>query len=198
MTRFAVPLAALALSLAAWPAHALYKIVNPDGSVTYTDRPPAAAGVKVTALMPSGAVDTGRLPEALRQTVARWPVTLYTSSNCSPCVEARRMLRERGVPHAEKTVVTDDDRAAWQDVVGGPEAPALKIGAQTLRGLQPDRWVEYLDAAGYPRTSKLPPGYQFADAEPLVPKRTEAARTPPPRPAAPPPPIDDAPGGIRF
>jgi glutaredoxin len=198
MKSLAVPLAALALTLAAAPAYALYKVVNPDGTVTYTDRPPAAAGAKITAMTPGGTADPGRLPDALRQTVARWPVTLYTSPNCSPCVEARRMLRERGVPHAEKTVFTDDDRAAWQDVVGGPEAPALKIGAQTLRGLQTDRWVEYLDAAGYPRTSKLPVGYQFAEAEPLVPKRTEASRTPPPRPTAPPPPIDDTPGGIRF
>ena len=190
------------LVLAAAPAHALYKVVGPDGSVTYTDRPPASGQGRVSALTSSGApvADTA-LPPELRQITARWPVTLYTSPECSPCDDARRLLRTRGVPHTEKTVMSNDDREAWQRIVGGVESPALTIGAQSLRGLQAERWHEYLDAAGYPRSSKLPPTYQFQAPLPLIPRATEEARaTPPPRRTAPPADTGEpaAPPGFRF
>ncbi|HEY9238447.1 MAG TPA: DUF4124 domain-containing protein, partial [Burkholderiaceae bacterium] len=42
-----VPLVAL---LAGTPAHAQYKVVGPDGKVTYTDRPPTASGGRVTSI----------------------------------------------------------------------------------------------------------------------------------------------------
>jgi glutaredoxin len=171
--------AALALSTS-FAAHALYKVVGPDGRVTYTDRPPPASQGRVTGLTSSGAPAPDTiLPADLRQIASRWPVTLYTAPDCSPCDEARRLLRQRGVPHTEKTVMGNEDREAWQRVVGGPEAPGLTIGAQALRGLQAARWHEYLDAAGYPRSSKLPPTYQFAAPVPLVPRPTEAARSAP-------------------
>ena len=38
--------------------------------------------------------------------------------------------------------------------------PALTIGAQPLRGLSEADWTAYLDAAGYPRESRLPRGWQ--------------------------------------
>lgn len=174
-----------ALALLAVPAHALFKVVGPDGKVTYTDRPPAASQGKVSGLTSSGApAPDVSLPPELRQVSARWPVTLYTAPDCAPCDEARRLLRTRGVPHTEKAVMGDEDRAAWARVVGGSEAPGLAIGAQALRGLQVDRWHEYLDAAGYPRSSKLPPTYQFAAPLPLVPRSTEQAKAAPPAPPA--------------
>jgi glutaredoxin len=195
-------IAALAL-LAAVPAHALFKVVGPDGKVTYTDRPPAANQGKVSGLTQSGApAPDVTLPPELRQVTARWPVTLYTAPDCTPCDDARRLLRTRGVPHTEKTVMGDEDRAAWARIVGGPEAPGLTIGAQSLRGLQPERWHEYLDAAGYPRSSKLPPTYQFAAPLPLVPGSTDQAKAaaPSPRPAAPATGSGEpgAPPGFRF
>ena len=41
---------ALALSLAAPAAHALFKVVGPDGRVTYTDRPPPDSASKVMSV----------------------------------------------------------------------------------------------------------------------------------------------------
>ena len=86
-----------------------------------------------------------------------------------------------------------------------PDAPTLTLGAQTLRGLSAEVWNSYLEAAGYPRESRLPANYQYPAATPLT-ERREAARVapPPPRqaaraepaqpPAAAPPPA----GTIRF
>lgn len=200
-------LVALAAFAATDSAHALYKVVGPDGKVTYTDRAVNPTTGRVTALTPAGQpAPEVQLPLALRQVIARYPVTLFTTTSCNPCEEARQLLRQRGVPYAEKIASSNDDREAWERTVGGPEAPAVRIGAQILRGLTPAEWSAYLDAAGYPRTSSLPPGYEFPPAEPLVPVRpTATARAPeaaPPEPAEPlavqPEPSPTAPAGFRF
>lgn len=167
-------------AVAPLPAHALYKIVGPDGRVTYTDREPKPGEGRSMPLSERGTpLPEPALPAELEPAVRRFPVTLYTSANCPPCDEARRMLRQRGIPHVEKTVLTEEDRLAWPRIVGGPETPAITIGSQSLRGFSSDVWNQYLEAAGYPRESKLPPNYTFAPALPLVGPKVAEPATPP-------------------
>ncbi len=200
------PLRAILLTvacLAAGPSFALFKVVGPDGKITYTDRPPSAAEGRASPINTrTGAAEpSGSLPAELRQAVSRYPVTLYTlASGCEPCVEARELLRKRGIPYSERQVVTGEDSEAFQKLTGGRDAPVLAIGAQQLKGLSPQTWNSYLDAAGYPRESKLPPGYAFASPQPLT-ERQAAAPRPAAAPEAPPPaaePAAPAPGSIRF
>lgn len=183
-----------ALALAAWPlaAGAQYKVVNPDGSVSYTDRPPIAADVKITPMkrgvLPATAA-ASELPFELRQTAARYPVTLYTAADCTPCDSGRQLLVARGVPYVERTVTTEEDAQALDRLSGGRMVPALTIGAQALRGFSQQDWSSYLDAAGYPRESRLPRGWKAPDPAPLV-ERVERAgprARPIAEPAAPPP-----------
>ena len=56
-------------------------------------------------------------------------------------------------------------------LTGGGDLPAITIGAQVVRGWSAEGWASYLDAAGYPRESKLPASYQFAAATPLTEQR---------------------------
>lgn len=170
---------------AALPAAAQYKIVGPDGRVTYTDRPPSDPSARVTPMRRDGAVDVPAaeaLPPELRRVADRYPVTLYVATDCAPCDDARRLLQQRGVPYAEKHVVTEEDAAALQALFGARTVPSLTIGAQALRGLAAAEWNAYLDAAGYPRESRLPRGWQAASA----PMTASRPAEPPPRPAAPP------------
>lgn len=171
-----------ALLIIALPGQAQpYKVIGPDGKVTYTDRPPVtAAPGKVTALgsretvaIPSG---DAALPLELRQAAARYPVTLYVVSGaCEPCEAARQLLRQRGIPFSEKQVVSAEDGEALERLSGGRDAPTLSIGSQTLRGLASEVWSSYLDAAGYPRESRLPANYQYPPATPLTERREIAA-----------------------
>jgi glutaredoxin len=193
-----------ALAVAALPGAAQYKVIGPDGKVTYTDRQPSPREGKVSALgaraEASAAAETP-LPLELRQVASRYPVTLYTTSGaCEPCEAARQLLRQRGVPYSEKLVVSNEDGEALQRLSGGRDAPTLTIGAQVLRGLAADVWGGYLDSAGYPRESRLPPGYQYPAATPLTERREAAsapqrAAAPAPVPPAPPPAAEPA---IRF
>jgi glutaredoxin len=199
---------ALLLALATLPAAAqgLYKIVAPDGTVTYTDRPPPAGSARVQALGRSGAPGASSgvatLPAGLREAVARFPVVLYTVPNCAPCERGRELLRARGIPYEERLADPNSDREAWLRAVGSMEAPGLTVGAQLLRGFNADEWQSTLDLAGYPRTSRRPPNHPPPAVVPLVARRTlpepvpsgEAPAELPPQPTVPLP----GGGGIRF
>ena len=166
------PLVAL---LAGLPAQAQYKVVGPDGKVTYTDRAPPPSTAKFTSLgsrtIASGPTDPA-LPLELRDPAAKYPVTLYTVTGaCEPCQSARQLLRQRGIPYGEKQVQTPEDSEALERLSGGRDAPTLAIGSQMMRGLAPEVWGSYLDAAGYPRESRLPTTYQYAAATPIVERR---------------------------
>jgi len=196
----------LALGAAAWPAHALYKVIGPDGSVTYTDRVPSAADGKVTPITSSGkaaVADPTELPLELRQAATRYPVTLYVIADCAPCDSARSLLRQRGIPYAERIIVTEEDAEALQRLAGTRDLPTLTIGQQALRGLSTENWNAYLDSAGYPRESRLPASYQYASPTPLTERREppRAVQAPTATPAAAPevPPAPTAaPSGVRF
>ncbi len=210
-------MAAAACTLAVLPASAQYKVVLPDGKVVYTDRPPADSTSRVTNVGPAKAAlpaaragsATGAasalaagLPTELRSIVQRYPVTLYTSSDCVPCDNARRLLQQRGVPYTERGVASEDDVLALERLSGARTLPALSIGPQPLRGFAEADWTNFLDAAGYPRESRLPKGWKAAAATPLaerVSAPAEAAQPPPPPVRSPlPEPVTPPPGSLRF
>ena len=196
-------LAPLSALLAVLPVQAQYKVIGPDGRVTYTDTPPPQAnGSKVTKLgeNPAAAAQVA-LPIELRQATQRFPVTLYTLKTCDPCDAARSFLRQRGVPYTERLVISQEDANALQQLSGARDTPTLTIGAQVLRGLSTDTWGSYLDSAGYPRESKLPANYQYPAATPLTEPPVVAERKPAPAPQPAPQTPADQPtknGGIRF
>ncbi len=199
----------LAASLFAAAAHAqqVYRIVGPDGKVTFSDQPPpASSGAKVTA----GSSDAARaasnasLPFELRKVAGQYPVTLYTGENCGPCGSARSLLAARGIPFSEKTVGSNEDIQALQRLSGDSSLPFLTIGGQQLKGFSDSEWTQFLDAAGYPKTSALPPNYRREPATPLVtvaaqpaPAERGATRPAAAAPAAPTPAAQN-PAGIRF
>ena len=193
--------------LVALPSLAQYKVVGPDGKVTYTDRAPNDG--KVTALNARNGSATAapdvNLPLELRQVAARYPVTLYAITGaCELCNAARQLLRQRGVPYTEKQIMSPEDTAALQKISGGSDIPTLTIGGQALRGLAAEVWASYLDTAGYPRESRLPSNYQYAAPTPIVerapaPTRTAAAASAPAAAPAPAPTATPAnPTGIKF
>ena len=204
-------LVAAALLLVVTTSQAQYKVIGADGKVTYTDRAPTAPESKVSDIGTRAPAQGAQqeLPFELRQVATKYPVTLYTVAGaCEPCASARQLLKQRGIPYAERQVVTDEDSEALEKLSGGREAPTVTIGSQILRGLATDVWVSYLDAAGYPRDSRLPANYQYRPASPVVDRREPAPTSTQTggsglplasdRPTAAPAPATGTPGGIRF
>lgn len=184
-----------ALLAGAVQAQAVYRIEGPDGRVTFSDRAPKdlSQGAKVSA---HEGAQTGAdlhandaLPFALRQTATRYPVVLYTGKDCSPCVNGRNLLISRGIPFAERTVTSNEDIEALQGLAGDTSLPVITIGSQRIKGFSDTEWSQYLDAAGYPRTSELPAGYQHPASAPLVVRATPVVPSnvvPQPEPRQPP------------
>lgn len=191
-------------------AQGVYKIVGPDGKVTFSDKPPAAGQATTANTGSSSANNAGGsdLPFELRQVTSKYPVTLYSSAQCAPCDTGRTLLKSRGVPFNEKTISTSEDNEALQRLAGEASLPFATIGGQKLKGFSEVEWTQYLDAAGYPKSPMLPKAYRYPAATPLVavqkaaPVKPEAAAKPTavepaalPSPSAPSP---SNPAGITF
>ena len=191
-------------------AQTVYRIVGPDGQVTFSDMPGGAPASKLspvdnTATAAVAAPSGPALPYELRQVVGKYPVTLYTTNNCAPCDTGRKLLTTRGVPFSEKTITTTQDSEALQKLSGSNSLPLLTIGAQQVSGFSASEWTGYLMAAGYPERSRLPANYRAPQAAPLVAPEKPATPVSAPEPAAPAlPPVTDLkvrpsnPAGIQF
>lgn len=154
-------------------AQTIYRVEGPDGRITFSDRPQATTNQATTtstghSAMGASATGAAALPYALRQAVSKFPVTLYTTNNCSACDSGRGLLGQRGIPFAEKTVTTAEDAAALQRISGEVAMPFLTIGGQQIKGFSDSEWTLFLDAAGYPKVSLLPANYRSLPATPLV------------------------------
>lgn len=172
-TRFA-RLAAVAalLGSAAVGALAQYKIVGPDGQVTYTDKPPSQADVRLAKDAPAAST-TGGLPYETRQAMARYPVTLYASKSCAPCDSTRNWLRQHAIPFNEYSLNTSADFLAAQQRFGDNTVPVTTIGNQAVKGFSSNDLQSYIDAAGYPKQGRLV-GYSWPAAMPLAPRSAPA------------------------
>ena len=202
-------LAAVALMLGGVTVGALaqYKIVGPDGKVTYTDKPPTAQQIQPAKAGAAPAANAG-MPFETRQAMTKFPVTLYSTKNCSGCDHARAALRQRGVPFSEYSVTTESDFAAFQARFSGSTFPVMAIGGQTVKGYSSSDLSGYLDAAGYPAQGHLS-GYSWPAAVPLAPRSATPATAAtasadaddaPPAAPAPAPPLLPPPSknGIQF
>ncbi|MBT2321394.1 glutaredoxin family protein [Variovorax paradoxus] len=196
----------LLLAAGAASAQSVYRHVDKNGKVTFSDQPPAADAQPATPRAGIAAGAGAGLPYELRQVAQRYPVTLYTSDECGPCGAGRSLLVTRGIPFDERTVKSNEDVEALQRLSGQASLPLLSIGSQQLKGFSDAEWSQYLDAAGYPKSAQLPASYRNPPAQPLVavqpapavqqPQRAAPAPSTAPAPATGPTPSN--PAGIKF
>jgi glutaredoxin len=157
MRRFAIAVAAMLV--AATASAQMYRWVDKDGKVYYTDTPPPAAAKNVqkraTAPAAAAAGDAGpAAPYAIQQAAKNFPVVVYTAPNCGqPCADGKVLLAARGVPYREIAVGPDSGMSTEElkKATGGDTVPVMMVGRSTTRGFEPEMWHSALDAGGYPR-----------------------------------------------
>jgi glutaredoxin len=169
--------AAIVCSTSAEAQTTLYRWVDKDGKVHFSDTPPADTS-QVTQKRLGGDVPQD-LPFASREAARRHPVTLYPARGCGePCQQARDLLARRGIPYAERDpMVSTRDAESLTKLVGAMEVPVLVVGEGNVKGFEEGQWHAALDGAGYPRS--LPPGMRAPTPQPPVPDPAVAA--PPPQ-----------------
>jgi glutaredoxin len=165
-----VAIAVAAMFVASTAGAQMYRWIDKDGKVHYTDTPPPASAAKNvqkrgTAPTPT---DTGpAAPYAVQQAAKNFPVVVYTSENCGqPCTDGKALLVARGVPYREVAVGPGSDMSAedLKKATGGDTVPVMMVGRSTARGFETDMWNSALDAGGYPRSAPLSAAAQKAAA----------------------------------
>jgi glutaredoxin len=151
-------------------AAAMYKYLDTDGRVTYSDRPPPPGAKSLDANTSGAGTSLPDLPFALRGSVTRYPVSLFTLSNaCAPCDDARKLLTARGVPFTERIVRGTSDTAAMKKLnLPTGQFPVITVGSQSQTNFEPIAIGALLDAAGYPKSSALPSSYRNPMAIPVA------------------------------
>ena len=176
-TRCASVLALLAL-LAAMAASAqtqqVYRYVDPEGRVVYSDKPPPPNARDAQAKrVGQNTIETSELSYSEAMAQERFPVTLYTFGCGTVCDTASGLLNKRGVPHTTVDVGQSDGADKLKRLTGGLDAPALQVGDQYATGFNESRWQNLLNDAGYPKTP--------------APRNAPVGRAPPPAAATPEP-----------
>ena len=145
---------AFILALGYASAGELYKWVDKDGKVHYTDQPPVQ-DVKAQERKKFGDKPPAtQLSYTMQMAVKNFPITLYNADCADACPKATAFLKNRGVPYADKAArdpaVADELKA----LTGGKLlVPVLKVGKQVITGYEEGAWNNTLDAAGYPKTT---------------------------------------------
>lgn len=169
------------------PVHAaMYKWVDAQGRVQYTDTPPPPNAKKVEEQrIIRNTIETSGSPYAVREAARRNPVTVWINDCGDLCNRAREFLAKRGVPHTLRNPSRLSEQEAWKKVSGGDNAvPLLAIGSgQTLKGFDEAQWHAALDAAGYPRGAPAVKPQAIPPADPVPAAKPPADAAAPAAPA---------------
>jgi glutaredoxin len=160
----------------------VYRYVDADGRVVYSDRAPTGTAKDVqTKRVWGNTIETSTTPVAVQQAADRFPVTLYTFACGETCDKATGLLNRRGVPYSTINIEEGENAAKLQALTGDMSAPVLQVGDKLVaQGFSEGQWNQLLDQAGYP---KMPPkrtatplGGRPADEPAPVPVRAAGAR----------------------
>ena len=108
---------ALAGALLAQAQSTVYRWVDKDGKVHFSDTPPPADAKDATQRrVGGGGTEDTQLPYATQVAARRNPVTLFVGAACGdPCDKGRDLLTRRGIPYTERDAQANPEDAA------GPE-----------------------------------------------------------------------------
>lgn len=140
----------------------VYRYIDADGRVVYSDRVPVGGAKDVqTKRVYGNTIETDTTPLAVRYASERFPVTLYTFPCGEACDSAAALLNRRGVPFATVDVEEAANAEKLKQLTGELEAPVLQVGDKLVaKGFNEAKWNAMLDQAGYPKT----PPRRTADA----------------------------------
>ncbi len=178
--------------LPAAAAQQMYRWVDKDGRVHYSQTPPAPSDAKQVEQrkISAPAAGDGQLPFALAQAMKNYPVVLYPAPDCKQgCPEARALLAKRGVPFREVSVSGPESIEQLKKASGDDKVPVMTAGILVQKGYEANAFNDVLDNAGYPRTPaagvKLPSPTP-APAQPAASAAPGDASAPAPAPQNPP------------
>jgi len=140
---------ALSATLLAGSASAgIYRWVDADGRIVYSDSPPKNGGTKPVKLE-TGVVAPTAPPEPKAAAVQGERVKLYTTTWCGYCKKARAYLKSRNIPFEDIDVETTDRGRREYREIGGNGVPVIFVGERRMDGYDQGGLQAMLKAAGW-------------------------------------------------
>lgn len=128
----------------------IYRWIDENGRVRYTDTPPPASAKGVERKRYSGGGEAA-MPLSMQIAIRDHPVVLYTAPDCDRfCADGRAHLDKRSVPYREVVVRSKEQLDQLQRLAGTTQVPVLTVGKATMSGFESAAWSAALDQAGYP------------------------------------------------
>lgn len=137
----------LAFAISNAEAAKLYKVVGPDGKVSYQSEPPPD-NANVEVLQERIATTGGSSPEQ-EAAAADNPVVVYTIEDCDSCEMLLLRLRQLNIPTREDSMRTREAQARILAATDSLQAPSVFIGDKFIADTSEAALVSELEAAGY-------------------------------------------------
>jgi hypothetical protein len=164
----------LALAFNVLAQGTLYRYVDADGRVVYTDRqPPPSAKESQIKRAGGNFVETDKISATTRQAMERFPVTLYAFPCGVLCEDAEASPQKRGIPYTFVNTQDDNGLERLKKLTGGLQVPVLQVGTDVSKGFNETAWEQMLDRGGYAKDAGVRTSV----------KHTAAPPPPPPEPA---------------
>ena len=156
-------IAATVLAVSPAQAEKMYKWIGKDGKISYQDKPPPENSGVVQEKNLSGNART--TPDAgTSEAAQKFPVTLYSTTKCSPCDQARLYLKKRKVPFAEKNVSSNPFlQKEMIEKIGELSVPTILVGSKVMKGYIESLLEGELDQVGYSKEAKNAAGQENQD-----------------------------------
>jgi glutaredoxin len=142
----------IALLFAATAAAQVYKWTDPSGKVHYGDRPPDDAKkqeLKIRIPSYDGPVQVRDWSAVLGTTsgaAASGQVTMYSTSWCGHCKNARNYFAAKRIAYRDLDVETSEAAAREFKRLGGSGVPLILVGAKAMSGFDPESFEGLLRA----------------------------------------------------
>jgi glutaredoxin len=148
VAQLAVVVLCTAPAIGSHAAQTLYKSIDSEGKVIYSDRPPVEGRLEKTlnfedqpgsALPPA----TSAYVEQLRRSglappqVATAGIVLYSATWCGFCKRAKAYLAGKGIKYRDFDIDTRDGMNAFAQAGGGKGVPLLIAGGRRVQGFSP-------------------------------------------------------------
>ncbi|MDR0247902.1 MAG: glutaredoxin family protein [Burkholderiales bacterium] len=165
----------LVLASNATAQETLYRYVDADGRVVYTDRQPPPTA-KETQIKRAGGnfVETDKMSASTRQAMERFPITLYAFSCGVLCEDAEALLQKRGVPYTYVNTQDQSGAEKLKKLTGGLQVPVLQVGTDFVKGFNEATWEQKLDGGGYAKDAGVKTSVKHTAAPPPEPKQQES------------------------
>lgn len=139
----------LAVLVSSGAGAAVYRWVDADGRIYYSDSPPKQSSAKSVKLPSNNVAPVTPVPKAKPAVTSGEKVRLYTTTWCGYCKRARAHLASRNIPFEDIDIETTDRGQREYREMGGNGVPVIFVGSRRMDGYDQGELEGMLRAGGW-------------------------------------------------